>query len=121
MVVESSGIDLDSSILGYLAFFLGQRVNELVVGRLMRAGFKQSRESHGYVVQHLIERDRSISELARRMGVTQQAASKITAAEMIRLGILEAKTALRPASEGDPDIESRVGVHPIRPEGTGPY
>ena len=93
MVVESSSINLDQLDLGYLAFFLGQRVNELVVGRLMRAGFRQVRESHGYVVQHLIEHDRSISELARRMGVTQQAASKMTA-EMIRLGILEAKTAL---------------------------
>lgn len=92
MVVESSSIDLDQLDLGYLALFLGQRVNELVVSRLMRAGFSEVRESHGYVVQHLIERDRSISELARRMGVTQQAASK-TIAEMIRLGILEAKTA----------------------------
>jgi DNA-binding MarR family transcriptional regulator len=93
MVVESTSINLDQLDLGYLAFFLGQRVNELVVGRLMRAGFRHVRESHGYVVQHLIERDRSISDLARRMGVTQQAASKMTA-EMIRLGILEAKTAL---------------------------
>jgi DNA-binding MarR family transcriptional regulator len=92
MVVESTSINLDRLDLGYLAFFLGQRVNELVVGRLMRAGFKQVRESHGYVVQHLIEQDRSISDLARRMGVTQQAASKMTA-EMIRLGILEAETA----------------------------
>ena len=93
MVVESTSINLDQLDLGYLAFFLGQRVNELVVGRLMRAGFRQVRESHGYVVQHLIERDRSISDLARRMGVTQQAASKMTA-EMIRLGILEATPAL---------------------------
>jgi len=93
MVVESTSIDLDQLDLGYLAFFLGQRVNELVVGKLTRAGFRQVRESHGYVVQHLIERDRSISDLARRMGVTQQAASKMTT-EMIRLGILEAKTAL---------------------------
>jgi DNA-binding MarR family transcriptional regulator len=99
MVVESSSIDLNQLDLGYLAFFLGRRVNELVVSRLMRAGFAQVRESHGYVVQHLIERDRSISDLARRMGVTQQAASKMTA-EMIRLGILEAKTA--------PDRRARV-------------
>lgn len=99
MVVESSSIDLNQLDLGYLAFFLGRRVNELVVSGLMRAGFTQVRESHGYVVQHLIERDRSITELARRMGVTQQAASKMTA-EMIKLGILEAKTA--------PDRRARV-------------
>ena len=93
MVVESNTIDLDHLDLCYLALFLGQRVNELVVARLVRAGFRKVRESHGYVVQHLIERDRSISDLARRTGVTQQAASK-TIAEMIRLGILEAKPAL---------------------------
>jgi DNA-binding MarR family transcriptional regulator len=92
MVVESKHIDLEQLDLGYLALFLGQRVNHLVAQRLVRAGFKDVRESHGYVVQHLIERGRSISDLARRMGVTQQAASK-TIAEMVRLGIVEAKTA----------------------------
>jgi DNA-binding MarR family transcriptional regulator len=91
MVVESKHVDLKRLDLGYLALFLGQRVNELVVQRLVRAGFTNVRESHGYVVQHLIECERSISDLARRMGVTQQAASK-TVAEMIRLGILEART-----------------------------
>jgi DNA-binding MarR family transcriptional regulator len=89
MVVESKFVDLEQLDLGYLAFFFGQRVNELVVQRLVRAGFTNIRESHGYVVQHLIECERSISELARRMGVTQQAASK-TIAEMVRLGVLEA-------------------------------
>jgi DNA-binding MarR family transcriptional regulator len=93
MVVESSSINLEQLDLGYLALFLGQRVNELVAGRMMRAGFREVRESHGYVIQHLIECDRSITALARRMGVTQQAASKMTA-EMIRLGILEAKPGL---------------------------
>jgi len=93
MVVDSSGIDLERIDLGYLALFLGQRINELVVSRLVHAGFKHVRESHGYVIQHLIECDRSVTDLARRMGVTQQAASKTTA-EMIRLGILESKTAI---------------------------
>jgi len=93
MVVYSNhAIDLQQLDLGYLALFLGQRVNELVVQRLLRGGFKQVRQSHGYVIQHLIESDRSISDLARRMGVTQQAASK-TVAEMIRLGLLEAESA----------------------------
>ena len=41
------------------------------------------------LIQHLIEEDRSITELARRMEVTQQAASKAVA-ELIRLGVLEA-------------------------------
>lgn len=92
MVVESKPIDLEKLDLAYIALFLGQRVNELVVQRLVRAGFTSVRESHGYVVQHLIECERSISDLARRMGVTQQAASK-TVAEMVRLGVLKAATA----------------------------
>jgi DNA-binding MarR family transcriptional regulator len=75
--------------LPYLAFFLGLRVNELVMKRVVRRGFKGVRESHGYLIQHLIESDRSITELARRMDVTQQAASK-KVAELLTLGILEA-------------------------------
>lgn len=92
MVVKSNRVHLEQLDLPYLALFLGQRVNELVVGRLVRAGFRNVRESHGYVVQHLIEGERSITDLAQRMGVTQQAASK-TIAAMVRQGVLEAKTA----------------------------
>ena len=75
--------------LPYLGLFVGLRVNELVITRTVRAGFKGVRESHGYVIQHLIESERTITELARRMEVTQQAASKMVA-ELIRLGIVEA-------------------------------
>src|ERR1700722_9582461 len=74
--------------LGYLALFLGMRVNELVIERLTRAGMREVRESHGYVIQHLIEADRSITELAARMGVTQQASSKMVA-ELVHLRVLE--------------------------------
>lgn len=75
--------------LSHLSFFLGLRVNELVMERALKAGFKGVRESHGYVIQHLIESERTITELAKRMEVTQQAASKMVA-ELIRLGIVEA-------------------------------
>ncbi|HUI77756.1 MAG TPA: MarR family transcriptional regulator [Bryobacteraceae bacterium] len=74
--------------LGYLGLFLGLRINELVAQRLASAGFGKVKQSHGYVVQHLIERDRTITELANRMEVTQQAASKVVG-EMLKLGILE--------------------------------
>ena len=87
MVVQSK-IDLSELDLGHLALFMGMRVNELVVARMTRSGFKNVRESHGYVIQHLIESDRSITELARRMGVSQQMASK-TVAELVHLEILE--------------------------------
>ena len=46
--------------LAYLALFLGMRVNQLVLEHLKAAGFKNPRESHGYVIQHLIEKERSL-------------------------------------------------------------
>lgn len=94
MVVHPSGNRdnfLVSSLLdlAYLGLFLGLRVNEMVMHRIRAAGFREVRQSHGYVIQHLIESERSISELARRMEVTQQAASKIVSG-LVRIGILEA-------------------------------
>ena len=90
MVVKSSNaVFLHQLELSHLAFFLGLRVNELVMERTAKAGFTRVRESHGYVIQHLIESERTITELARRMDITQQAASKIVA-ELIDIGILKA-------------------------------
>jgi DNA-binding MarR family transcriptional regulator len=87
MVVKARS-DLHTQLdLGYLALFLGLRVNQLVKERLQAAGFENVRESHGYVIQHLIEGERSITELARRMEVTQQAASKVVA-ELVELGVI---------------------------------
>ncbi len=74
--------------LPYLGLFLGMRVNQLVAEEMRATGFPNVRESHGYVIQHLIEQERSITELAKRMEVTQQAASKAVA-EMAGLGLLE--------------------------------
>jgi DNA-binding MarR family transcriptional regulator len=88
MVVNSRPVSVPQLDLGYLGLFLGLRVNELVTTRMARAGFSRVRESHGYVIQHLVESERSITELAERMEVTQQAASKVVA-ELTRLGILE--------------------------------
>jgi DNA-binding MarR family transcriptional regulator len=97
MVVRSKAIDrapVDPNALdiAYLGFFLGLRVNELVLHQGIAQGFGQMRESHGYVVQHLIESERSITELARRMNVTQQAASK-QIAELVRHGLVESSPA----------------------------
>src|SRR5882724_6971611 len=89
MVVQSRApvqpADLD---IGYLALFLGLRMNELVAEQLAAKGFPAVRQSHGYVIQHLIEQDRTITELAARMEVTQQAASKAVA-ELLRLKLIE--------------------------------
>ena len=85
MVVKSREVDAPHLDLGYLAFFLGLRVNQLVLEQMHAAGFDNVRESHGYVIQRLIEEERTITELARRMEVTQQAASKFVA-ELVVLG-----------------------------------
>jgi len=90
MVVKSSESIVPRRLeLPYLGFFLGLRVNELVMQHIWKVGFRGVRESHGYVIQHLIESDRTITELARRMNVTQQAASKMIA-ELSRLRLIEA-------------------------------
>ena len=47
-----------------------------VMRRVERAGHGDLRPSHGYVFQHLVPGPISITDLARRLGVSQQAASK---------------------------------------------
>ncbi len=81
--------------LGHLALFTGQRINQLVREELTRMGHADLRDAHGYVFQHLIEGSRSISSLAERMSISQQAASK-RVAEMIEMGYLE----INPESRG---------------------
>ena len=88
MVVKQDKADLSALDIGYLGGFLGLRMNELVMEAADRAGFTRFRESHGYVLQHFIESDRGITELARRMEISQQAASKAVA-EILAIGLLE--------------------------------
>jgi DNA-binding MarR family transcriptional regulator len=98
MVVRSKADDDRTRVdpaqldVAYLGFFLGLRVNELVREKGVAAGFHGMRESHGYFLQHLIESDRSITELARRMNVSQQAASK-SIAELVKHGVVESRPA----------------------------
>lgn len=81
-------LELEALDLGQLAFFLGQAQNEAVLKQLHAAGFDGIRIAHGYLVQHVVEGDRSVTELAERMGVTQQAVSKVVG-ELSELGYLE--------------------------------
>jgi DNA-binding MarR family transcriptional regulator len=48
-----------------------------VVRRITAAGFGDLRPAHGYVFQHLVPGPIPISELARRLGMTPQGASKL--------------------------------------------
>ena len=82
--------DLD---LAHLAYFAGLHFNTRLLEALHRAGYAGVRQSHGYVIQHLIAAPISVTALARRLQVSQQAASK-TVAEMVGLGYLEDGPAL---------------------------
>ena len=82
--------DIDPAQLDVVlaALFAGLALNEQVTGRLHAAGFADLRFSHGFVFQHLVPGPLPVGELARRMDVSQQAASK-AAAELERLGYIE--------------------------------
>jgi len=62
-------------------------MTETVQRRLASDGFPEVRFNDGVVIQHLLAEPLSITALARRMGVTQQAASKAVA-DMTRRGLL---------------------------------
>ncbi len=80
---KSPGLDL-----GRLAYFVGTASNEAVLGRMRGEGFAGLRPSHGLLLQQLVDAPRSITELARALGVTQQAASK-RVAELAANGYVE--------------------------------
>lgn len=77
--------DLDT---GTLALFVGFAAAAAVQDELAALGLGDLRFSHGYVFQHLIEGEPTIGELAAKLGLTQQAASK-SIAELERLGYTE--------------------------------
>jgi len=82
--VHPTSADLDLSLL---ALFAGWAMTETVQRRMAADGFPEVRFNDGVVIQHLLAEPMSISALAERMGVTQQAASK-TVADMHRRGLL---------------------------------
>jgi DNA-binding MarR family transcriptional regulator len=47
-----------------------------VLARLAELGFGDTRMSHGYVVQGLLAGDRTVTDLAERLGISVQAVSK---------------------------------------------
>ncbi|MFE6857614.1 MarR family winged helix-turn-helix transcriptional regulator [Nocardia sp. NPDC057668] len=82
--------DLDPRSLdtGTLALFAGQAAAAQVQASLSEDGFGDLRMSHGYLFQHLIAGEPTITELAAHLSMTQQGASKAVA-ELERLGYCE--------------------------------
>ncbi|MGJ6968304.1 MarR family winged helix-turn-helix transcriptional regulator [Streptosporangium sp. G11] len=65
--------DLD---LTMLASLIGTALDERTLAALRDAGHPHLRRAHGFVFQHLIERQPTVGQLAESLGVTPQAASK---------------------------------------------
>ncbi|KDN16878.1 MarR family winged helix-turn-helix transcriptional regulator [Amycolatopsis rifamycinica] len=74
MVVDPSRLDLSLT-----ALFAGWAMTDEVQRRLADRGFGDLRFTDGVVIQHVLAAPLSITALAERMGVTQQAASKAVA------------------------------------------
>ncbi|MGW5875707.1 MarR family winged helix-turn-helix transcriptional regulator [Nocardiopsis terrae] len=77
--------DLDT---GTLAHFVGAAAVSAVQDELAAQGFADLRVSHGYVFQRLLDAPPTIGELAEKLGMTQQGASKAVD-ELERLGYTE--------------------------------
>lgn len=74
--------------LGLLCLIVTSGFNDAVLKLLAAAGFGDARVPHGFVVQGLLAGDKTVTELAGRLGITVQAVSK-TVNEMERLGYIE--------------------------------
>ncbi len=73
--------------LSLTALFAGWAMTDEVQRRLAARGFGELRFNDGVVIQHVLAAPLSITALAERMGVTQQAASKAVA-DLERRGLL---------------------------------
>ncbi len=75
--------DLD---VAHLAKFAGEALLEVTYRQLLDEGYTGLRHAHGYVFQHLVDdQGPTASELAARLGVSQQAACK-RVHELVGLG-----------------------------------
>jgi DNA-binding MarR family transcriptional regulator len=81
-------LDPESLDVLQLAQFAGMAANEAVRARLDAKGFSGLRDSHGFIVQHLLREPQSISALAALIGITQQAVSK-SVAELAHNGYVQ--------------------------------
>lgn len=103
---EAYEIDVNTLPLTHLAQFVGLAGSRHVATAMRDAGFGDLRESHGFLIQHLLRGPHSVGELSRLLGVTQQAVSK-SVAELSRAGYLEAA----------PSADARVRIVQLSPRG----
>src|SRR5262245_43246273 len=85
---DENTLDPTSLDLLQLGLFAGMAANAAVRARLDAKGFVGLRDSHGFIIQHLLRGPHSVSELACLLGITQQPVSK-SAAELTRHGYIQ--------------------------------
>ena len=101
-LVEPKSVDLAT-----LSALAGDVSSEYLLQRVRERGHPFVRISHGYVFQHLIDGTPTVGELAQRLGVTQQAASKAVV-ELEQLGYI--------VRQGD-SVDNRVRRVTLTPAG----
>ena len=84
--------DLSLLDLGSLALLVGQSCAEAVRTDLGKHGYDDMRVSQAHVFQHVAEGSRGVTEIARRLGVTQQATSAFVR-NLQKLGYVTVKSA----------------------------
>lgn len=72
-------VDPAATDLPVLASLAAGAADRAILATLRRSGFPAVRRSHGYVLQRLVDETPTIGDLASRLGITQQAVSKIVA------------------------------------------
>ena len=77
--MPDTSITVDDLDLTLLSLFAGWAWAEEAQRRLADAGFADLRFADGVIFQHLVENDVTVTDLAERMQVSQQAASKAVA------------------------------------------
>jgi DNA-binding MarR family transcriptional regulator len=92
MVVQvrrgKAALDPETIDLATLAWLAGAAANEMLLREVRGTRHPKVRNAHGYVFQHLLGGSRTVGELAKLLGVTQQAASKLVV-ELEQLGYVE--------------------------------
>jgi DNA-binding MarR family transcriptional regulator len=72
-------VDPQAADLSLASLFAGWAMADEVQRRLAASGFGDARFADGVLIQHVVDGPRTIGDLAERLGVTQQAASKAVA------------------------------------------
>src|SRR5262245_44582702 len=86
--LEQTPLDPAALDLLQLGLFAGMAANQTLRERLAARGVRGVRDSHGFIIQHLLRGPHSASELAELLGISQQAVSK-SLAELARWKLVQ--------------------------------